>query len=310
MSLQRKLPQSDVKRKIALDAGKTKKDNTAPADVVLTPDTITRLNTTQPLFSQKMQARGNALQAQTDATVLKDAAMEKARMHISHFFQTFNNGVARGVFPASHRAFYQLDVNSDSVPQMDTEAEVNLWGNHLIDGDAERITAGGAAMSMPAIAEVTTEVNFFQTLNADQSTAKDAYDNAQEAVSDMRPEVDSLILRIWDEVETAFNDEPIESKRRKAREWGVVYVSTQKATITGMVTDSVSGNPLQNVNVALVESEEIVQTDEEGRYTLKTNYTGEGNLEFSLEGYTTQTIPVTIEEGGELTQDVSLFVEE
>jgi hypothetical protein len=306
MGLSRRLPTTDVTRKIALDAAKTKKDNTAPADVVLTPNTITRVDTTQPLFSHKMQERGNALQAQTDATAAKDAAMGKAKMYISHFFQGFNNGADRGVFPHSHKAFYQLDVNSDSVPPMDTEAEVTLWGDHLINGDAERILAGGAAMAMPAIANVTTEVNNFKTLNTAQSTAKDAYDNAQEAVSDMRTEVDSLILRIWNEVETAFDDEPIESKRRKAREWGVVYVSTQKATITGMVTDSVSGNPLQNVNVALVESEEIVQTDEEGRYTIKTSYTGDGNLEFSLEGYTTQTIPVTIEEGGELTQDVSL----
>ena len=309
MSLTRKLPQSDVTRKIAFDTSKTKKDNTAPADVVLTPNTITRLDTTQPLFSQKMQERGNALQAQTNATAAKDAAMGKAKMFISHFIQGFNNGADREVFPHSHKAFYQLDVNSDSVPKMDTEAEVTLWGDHLIEGDAERILAGGAAMVMPSIADVTTEVNNFKTLNAAQSTAKDAYDNAQEAVSDMRLEADKLLLRIWDEVETAYNDEPIESKRRKAREWGVVYVSTQKATITGLVTDSATSNPLQNVNVALIESEEIVQTDEEGRYTLKTSYTGEGNLEFSLEGYTTQTIPVTIEEGGELTQDVSLVAE-
>lgn len=306
MALTRRLPNSDVTRMIALDAGKTKKDITAPADVVFTANTVTRIDTTQPLLKQKMQERGNTLQAQSNATAAKDAAMEKSKMFISHFFQSFNNGVARGVFPASHRAFFQLDVNSDSVPQMNTEAEVNLWGDRLIEGDAERITAGGSAMAMPSTVEVTTEVNSYKTLNADQSTLKDAYDNAQEAVSDMRPEVDSLILRMWNEVETAFDDEPIESKRRKAREWGVVYVSTQKATITGLVTDSASGDPLQNVNVALVESEEVVQTDEEGRYTLKTSYTGEGTLEFALDGYTTQTFPVTIEEGGELTQDVSL----
>ena len=309
MALTRRLPQSDSARKIALDTGKTKKDNTAPADVVLTPNTVTRLDTTQPLFKQKMQERGNALQSQSDATAAKNAAQAKAKMYISHFIQGFNNGADRDYFPKSHRAFYQLDVSSNSVPPMNTEAEITLWGDNLIDGDAERITAGGAAMSVPSIAEVTTEVNLFKTLNADQSTAKDAYDNAQEAVSDMRPEVDSLILRIWDEVETAFNDEPIESKRRKAREWGVVYVSTQKATITGLVTDSASGNPLQNVNVALLESEVIVLTDEEGRYTLETSHTGEGTLEFSLAGYVTQTFPIEVHEGGEITQDVSLVAE-
>lgn len=144
------------------------------------------------------------------------------------------------------------------------------------------------------------------TLNTQQSTLKDAYDRAQETVSNMRPDVDKLILKIWDEVETYYNQEPITSKRRFAREWGVVYVSTSKATITGLVTNLVNGNPLSGVNVALLESENIVQTGPDGIYTLSTTHTGTGTLEFTLDGFATQTFTLDIPEGGTLTQDAKL----
>ncbi|MEK6616195.1 MAG: hypothetical protein AABZ32_08815, partial [Bacteroidota bacterium] len=234
MSIHRKLPGTDETRNLALSAAKTKKDNTASADIVITPNTITRLDAMQPLLSSAMQARGSALQAQSTATSAKNTAQERARMFVSHFIQTFNNGVEREVFPAAHRAFYQLDVSSNSGPEMDTEALVTLWGQRLITGDAARIAAGGTPMAMPTIAQVTVECNSFDTADIAQSTTKDAYDTAQEIISDMRINADLLILRIWDEVETAFNDEEISSKRRKAREWGVVYVDTSAEESIGI----------------------------------------------------------------------------
>ena len=40
-----------------------------------------------------------------------------------------------------------------------------------------------------------------------------------------------------------------------------------------------------------------------------TYFTGEGTLEFLLAGYVTQTFPIEVHEGGEITQDVSLAEE-
>lgn len=303
MAIQRRLPNTDVARNVALKASKTKQANTAPADMALTAATIAKLNLTQPLFEQKMILRGAALRNQSSVTVEKNAAQEQTKMFISHFIQVFNLGIERGVFPASDRAFYTLDVNSNSVPPLTKESEITYWGEQLITGDAGRIDAGGAAMAMPEISQVQAAYDNFIHMNSQQSTVKDAYDKAQEEVSNMRPDVDKLILKIWDEVETFYNQEETPSKRRHAREWGVVYVSTQKATITGTVTQSIDDSPLANVNVALIESEEIVQTDANGNYKLTTVFTGAGTLEFALEGYVTKTFPVEIPEGGSLVQD-------
>lgn len=307
MGIQRKLPDSDKKRKVALDTTKIKKDNTVPADVIITPATIARLDATQPVFKEKMQKRDDALAAQGGATTAKNLAMEESRMYNSHFIQVFNLGVERGDFPKEHRAFYHLDINSNSVPLQNTEAEVTQLGEWLVEGDPRRITAGGDPMAMPTIAQVTTKYDVFISANATQSTLKDAFDAAQEVVSGMREEVDALILRIWNEVETAFDNEPIESRRRNAREWGIVYASTKKAKITGLVTNSATGEPLENVNVSIVEIGDTVQTGADGKYILITDFTGEGTLEFALVDFVTQTFPVTIDEGASFVQDVQLL---
>lgn len=70
--------------------------------------------------------------------------------------------------------------------------------------------------------------------------------------------------------------------------------------------NAATGLSLQDVNVALVEAEDIVQTNADGKYTLSTNFTSAGTLEFSLAGYVTQTFPVDVAEGGTLTQDAQL----
>lgn len=306
MSITRKLPGTDETRNIALASAKTKKDNTPPAGIAITPATITRLDAMQPLFSSLMQARANALQTQSDSTTVKDAAQQRARMFVSHFIQAFNNGVDRGIFPASHRALYQLDVNSGSVPDISTEALLTLWGLRLINGDAVRIGAGGAPMAMPTIAEVQTEYNAFTATNTAQSTAKNNYDGAQEDVEDQREEADKIILKVWDEVETFFNEETITSKRRKAREWGVVYVSTVKSTIRGKARHAQTAAALAGVSARLVETNESVATYADGNFELVTGFVGDGNLEFAKPSFITELKPLTIPEGGDLTQDVNL----
>ena len=306
MSITRKLPDSDVKRADTLTKTKEKQASTAPADSPLTAKTLLRLTAAQPLFAQKIAAREAALQAQGECTTLKTAAQDKTRTYISHYFQSFNNGIVRGLFPASHRAFYGIDLTDSSVPTLTTETNVLHWGSKIGTGDAARITAGGAPMAMPTADEVADEYTILLGLNTQQSTLKDAYDNAQEGVANMRLDVDNLILRIWDEVETAFDDETPSSKRRKAREWGVVYQSTQKTTITGSVTNAENEAPLAGAFVTLKESENTVQTDISGNYTMETSFVGIGTMEFVLEGYATQSIEVDVPEGSTLVQNAKL----
>jgi len=298
MGIQRKLPPSNEQRNKALDVAKKKKDTVPPADNVVTPATGVRLDAIQPLYKAGMLDVGVKLAAQSASTAVVKTTMAKARMYVSHFFQSFNNGVDRGMFPAADRAFYQLDVNSNSVPSLDSEALVILWGERIRDGDALRVAAGGAAMAMPTAAEVNVQLTAFVTANNDQSTKKLAYDHAQEAVDALNPEADGVIKKLWDEAETFYNEEPIASRRRKCREWGVVYISDIPNIIHLTVLNVADDSPLFEADAEVTETGDHFLTDGAGKTDVKTTLAEQATLHVTHADFVAQDAVVDFTAGG------------
>jgi hypothetical protein len=235
-------------------------------------------------------------------------------MFISHFFQSFNNGVDRGMFPKDDRGFYQLPISSGAVPDLKSEEKIITWGDRIVAGDPLRVAAGGAPMAMPTAAEVTAELNAYKAENNIQSNLKGAYDQAQEAVAALRPETDSLILRMWNEIETAYSEEAAPSKRRKSREWGVVYIpspgeapSPEEFSIVGTITDSVTNNPVGDVGILVVETGQTYFSENNGTYFIPVLAPGNYTLQLTKTGYTPLTIPGIVVTEGQLTElDIEL----
>lgn len=84
-------------------------------------------------------------------------------------------------------------------------------------------------------------------------------------------------------------------------------VSDDEQIISGKITDSVSGTPLLNVTITLIETGESTHTDANGNYILSTIHIGAGALQFVLTNYVTQTIAVNILKDELLVQDVSMI---
>lgn len=304
----RKLPESALGLQKGMEDAESK-STTSPDDAI-SADTLVQLGIVKPQYNAKIADMNAAKQEQVEASLEEDETLRICRMFVSHFLQVFNLGVHRGVHPASARAFYGLDVNQEELPSLTKENDVIHWALQIKNGEAARVAAGGTAMTNPTAAEVETSYNNYKAKHDVQSDLKDVFDDEQQEVAAMFDTVKELVTDMWDQVEFFYRKEPTEaSKRRKCREWGVVYKSRHKATISGTVTDTATSEPLKDVNVSIVESGEVVQTDEEGKYSISTDYNGEGTLEFSLAGYVTQTFPIEVHEGGEITQDVSLVAE-
>jgi hypothetical protein len=64
----------------------------------------------------------------------------------------------------------------------------------------------------------------YLTAHGLQSAAKEAFDDEQEDVQGLRPQADALVLEAWDQMEFKYRRETGPSRRRKCREWGVVYI--------------------------------------------------------------------------------------
>ena len=219
----RRLPDTDAGRTKALTTAKEKADTTDPAQWAIDAATKARLDATLPSWKTEVTERGTALSGQLEASKEEDEAQAFCALTSTHFIQVFNLGIKRGVYKASDRAYYGIDGNDENTPRITTEADTTLWAQRLIDGEAERTAAGGADMANPSVDDVQAAFADWQSKHTTQSGKKDEYDKEQEDVEGMRPDVDDLIVDIWDEVEFTFRKDDAPSKRRKAREWGVFY---------------------------------------------------------------------------------------
>jgi hypothetical protein len=220
----RQLPYTTPSRYNALRNAKTKKDNT-PGQTVIQPATVLKLDAAEPQLKALILAANLAKNAQTAATDIVDPLFISCRMWYSQLIQHMNDAIDRGEFLPTVRALYGINVSDATVPKIDSYDDLKTRGQQLIDGEAARIAAGGTAMTFPTVADFKTlQFDPFNAKLVLQSTAKDAYDDSLEAIENKNAEFDELILRIWNEIELAFSNEAFPSRRRNAREWGVVYV--------------------------------------------------------------------------------------
>lgn len=275
MTIRRQLPRGNDTRKTAITAAKAKLENPGPIGSVLTANTTARLNTIHATYLPAMTLINQRESEAQTATNAKNPFLQTLKLFCKSFIGTFNFGVERGKYPANHRPYYGIDGNNSNLPDLSREEEITSLATSIITGDPLRVAAGGAAMANPSAAEVGAKNTALLPLLAASSNAKDALDIAQEAVERMNVEADKVIKKVWDEVETFFNEEAPASKRANAREWGVVYVSDgadtplttvitllSDQTIPGMVRIDYTGN------VLATGGQQIIETWETGAFNI------------------------------------------
>ena len=221
----RKIPNTDTGRLEALRAIHTKANNTPQENLAISAENFNKLKIFLPIFQKEIEERGTALSVQSEATTQRMAAEEKCRLFVSHFYQVFNLCVAREKYKVSERAYFQLDINQESLPDIRTSESLCTWAENIISGDPKRVAAGSAEMINPSRAEVETVYNEYVTKLNVQSTKKDAYEKEQKDVENLRVEADDLIRDIWDEIEFKFRKDEPSAMRRKAKQYGVIYIN-------------------------------------------------------------------------------------
>jgi hypothetical protein len=215
--------------------------------------TYLRLADFLPNYQRELSEAQSALVAQMNSTLAKEHGFDRTAMFISHYFQTFNNAIARGLFPATHRQFYYIDANDTKVPVINSATELQSWAAKVKEGDAKHILAGGRPITMPSAAEVEAEYQIFVGHRQAQTGLKDAYDKEQQDIKSLYGQVRLLVRDIWDEVEFYFRHETHESLRRRAREYGLVYLDDFVNPETGEPVKPLTGKVAPLTSVVVIE---------------------------------------------------------
>jgi hypothetical protein len=219
----RRLPNTDAARiramKTALDKGKEQ----PPHKMAYSAKTIVRLQKFLPLFEHNIQLQKQSVASQNKRSKDYNEAAKKARIYLTHFVRVMNMAIYRGDLPPETRAYYGLPTNESNVPSLNTENELISWGRRIIEGEEFRIRKGGSPITNPTIAVVKVRFeNFFEAYEHHKTLIKKSMDFA-ERTSDMRREADSIILDIWNEVETTCHSLSEDAKKKECEDYGLVY---------------------------------------------------------------------------------------
>lgn len=239
-----------------------------------------------PNFETQISEEGDALREQTLATETKVTSFDRAAMFVSHFFQGFNNAIARGIFVAADRAYYHIDVNDNRIPTTKSEADLQYWALNIKNGEALRVADGGTPMAWPTAVQVDTEYKAYAGHQLAQSGYKDSYVKEHGDVMALIIEAKALVKDIWDDVENTFRHDEPSLLRNKAREWGVVY-DEDEAPEPGEEPTVFRGDVPPAASVV------VTQNGFDGNSTFLATNTGEVALELYTSNSANGTVPPT-----------------
>ena len=219
----RRLPNTHVARLRALKIAVDKALSLDFHDRAIQPATFEQARSMVKQYETLLVQYQDSYAARTTANKIYMNNLQKARMYISHFIQVFNLAVIRGEIKRDYKAYYQLDKDDDTVPNLTSEEDILKWGANIIEGEEKRISEGGTAIYFPSIAKVRVYYDIFKEQYISQQQHRRTKDRMSKEVEQIRGKIDTIILDIWNDVEEFYKDCNPYEKWMKCQEYGLVY---------------------------------------------------------------------------------------
>lgn len=221
----RRLPNTDKARIRSLETAINKMRNSDYYAPVMSPELFNRADKKLAQFKEAVERYVNSLETQVNYSKSEayQDRLKNAKMYVSHFLTVFNMCVKRGEMKASDREFYSIPENSGELPDMSSDIAVIRCCENTINGEKARTAKGGVPIYNPTIAKVAVHYDLFKELYDKQSKMRQLTDEALLVVSLMRPQVDEVILDVWNSIENYFQDLTGEKKIKVCREYGLIY---------------------------------------------------------------------------------------
>lgn len=222
----RRLPTTDKARTRALESA-LEKAAFKNGKVAFSPKTIEELQTVKSKFENTLKHYEMNIQIQADKNHEYKAAMDKARMYVSHFIQVLYLTSERGEINGGIK-YYGLEDFDGKVPTLNTEEEILTWGKKVVEGEQKRIQSGGSAIYNPSIALVRIKVEEFKDAAIFQQNLKRNTTRTYNLMQELRKSTNDFICQLWNEIEEGITADLPKHKRQIAQEYGLVYIFRRK----------------------------------------------------------------------------------
>ena len=144
-------------------------------------------------------------------------------MYVSHFLQVLLLAVERGVIKRSLLSLYGLSTDAQSLPQLKSSETLISVGEKVVEGEKLRQKKGGLPIYNPTIGKVATHLDIFRDAYLDYKRKKEITEKALANIQVLRPEIDEIILELWNQIEAYYAELPPETRFDACRKLGVIY---------------------------------------------------------------------------------------
>lgn len=204
------------------------------------------INRAQPAYDRLLTASEQyrlSYAAQMRGTGKIDKLQRNAQMYVSHFLQVLLMAVERGEIKKSALKLYGLDEETTTLPHMKSIGGLLKWGAMAVEGEKARVKQGGRPIYNPTVGMVSTHLDIFRDSYEQHKRLQERTAKAAEALKQIRPEVDSVLCDLWNQIEKHFKDEPAEDRLDKCRKLGVVYYyrKNEKSSADGQTRNKQTG---------------------------------------------------------------------
>lgn len=219
----RRLPNTDQSRLRALKTAIQKEESQGYNGHVLSFKILHEAKNFLAVYEKNLLHYKTMQESKVNANKKYQQIISNAKLYISHFIQVFNLAVIRGEIKKEHKALYQLEPDTHTVPELNSEQAILHWGKCIIDGENERIRKGGLPIYNPAIAKVKVHYEVFKEYKATQKIHRQTTSRNLEEISQLRQKGDEIIFEIWNQVENQYKNEDSIRKVELCKQFGLIY---------------------------------------------------------------------------------------
>lgn len=219
----RRLPNTDSSRIKALSMAIEKASGTDFQEVALSMKTLSEAKHIAQSFEKICSRYQQTYNTQIKANKTFQQKVKNAKMYISHFIQVLYMCVQRCEIKEEQLALYGLESCNMLLPDLTSNDTLLDWGARIVQGENIRISNGEVPIYNPSIAKVNVMYTLFKESYQTQKIHQKATARMLQEVGSARDNVDSIILKVWDEVEAYHAALPAGARIKRNRQYGVVY---------------------------------------------------------------------------------------
>lgn len=156
-----------------------------------------------------------------------DKLQRNAVLYMSHFMQVLRMSIERGEIKKKTLEFYSL---SDDMAALNFQTISILleWGPKIIAGEKARLKKGGRPIYNPTIGMVSTHFEIYKEAYEKHQVLQRRTREMERQLKEVRPSIDELILKIWNDIEKHFMGEKVIDRVEECEKYGIKYYYRRK----------------------------------------------------------------------------------